>query len=86
MWRGACLVVGITPSIIFCFVLLFKSIRGLPHDPQKLGDAKEYLDWIFYIIYVFASIGLFMEALVSLRRLPAKAYESVPWTAYIPHF
>lgn len=86
IWRGACLVVGIAPLIIFCLILLFKSIERLPHDETKLKDAKKYLDWIFLGIYLVASIGLLLECLVSLRRMPADVYASVPWTAYIPHF
>lgn len=86
IWRGACLVVGIAPLIILGLLLLFKSIQRLPHNKKALEDAKKHLDWIIYGIYLVASIGLLLEALVSLRRLPVNVYKSVPWTAYIPHF
>lgn len=86
IWRGACLVVGVAPLIILGLLLLFKSIQRLPHNKKALEDAKKHLDWIIYGIYLVASIGLLLEALVSLRRLPAEVYDSVPWTAYIPHF
>lgn len=37
------------------------------------------------IIYIFARLDLLVQAFISLRALPPRVYETVPWTTYIPH-
>lgn len=85
-WRGACLVIGIAPSLVVFVVIMFGLIDLLTGGSGTVKDVQSFLQWSMYIIYLLASIGLVIEALVSLRRLPVDAYDTVIWTAYIPHF
>jgi len=38
------------------------------------------------MVYVIARIGLIVLILMSLRSLPPGAYDTVPWTKFIPHY
>ncbi|KAF8505041.1 hypothetical protein BU17DRAFT_58091 [Hysterangium stoloniferum] len=35
--------------------------------------------------YLLARLGLLVEAFISLRTLPPKAYQNVEWTSFLPH-
>ncbi|KAF8515238.1 hypothetical protein BU17DRAFT_51927 [Hysterangium stoloniferum] len=36
-------------------------------------------------VYILARLSLLVEAVISLRALPAKAYANVEWTSFLPH-
>jgi hypothetical protein len=42
--------------------------------------------WGFWGLYGFSRLYVLVEALISLRRVPAGVYQSVTWAQYIPHF
>ena len=42
--------------------------------------------WYFSIPYAIARIALIVLAFMSLRALPADAFQTVSWSKYIPHF
>jgi hypothetical protein len=41
--------------------------------------------YIYIFIYITARISLLVQAFISLRTLPPRAYETVRWTTFIPH-
>jgi len=71
--------------------LLFTILRGilLGELDRKL---KKVLDWLLaaflfgvLILYILSRAVLLVIALMSLRSLPPRVYETVHWTIFIPH-
>lgn len=85
-WRGACLVVGVAPSLVVCLAILFRLIPVFFPHSLVVKDVQELVERSISLIYLLASIQLVIQSLISLRRLPVEVYSTVPWTAYIPHF
>ena len=41
---------------------------------------------INWTLYICARMGIIVEAVISLRSLPKGAFETIPWTSFLPHF
>ncbi|KAK3369656.1 hypothetical protein B0T24DRAFT_533274 [Lasiosphaeria ovina] len=98
-WRlSACFLV--LPSIaVFCFPGLRE--RGhISNQPPPLDYAPEHepseamlcleisgalVTVVIIVAYILARVFLFFEALISLRRVSIKVYESPVWTQLLPH-
>lgn len=50
------------------------------------GNISDPIIILVFLVYAIARLALIILAFMSLRALPADAYETVPWTNYIPHF
>lgn len=75
MWRA---------SALFCLIgpLVFILVSGLM-DRLVFSD----MIIIFLVIgYIIIRLFMIVEIFISLRALPASAYESVNWSTFIPHF
>ncbi|KAK2460445.1 hypothetical protein APHAL10511_007610 [Amanita phalloides] len=51
-----------------------------------IGFVQIYAVIFAYAIYIFARVFLFIEAFISLRRLPVEVYLTPSWTQYLSHF
>ena len=73
---------GFTTGIPVFFILgLYALHLGIfPNDNDDL------ILWSFSIPYAIARITLIVLAFMSLRVLPADAFQTVSWSKYIPHF
>ncbi|KAF4969086.1 hypothetical protein FSARC_3609 [Fusarium sarcochroum] len=84
LWRIACVdlvMAGVLYFILFAFFLAAQ---------DNGAHAVAHLVIIFlglghFVIYVGARIFLVVEAFMSVRHLPAEAYETVGWVSWIPH-
>lgn len=76
LWRVASIVLTVTP---FVFVPVFGAMEDC------LKSTQDYLAPILVILGIISRMLLVGLMLASLRSLPPSAYQTIPWTAYIPH-
>jgi len=80
LWRMSSVAITCLPAIIL------RTIFALGSSPSDLIHRR--LVWsagMAGFFYVLARITLLVLALMSIRSLPAGAYQTVKWTTYIPH-
>jgi hypothetical protein len=53
---------------------------------EVLKDIAGLLIGVIVIVWSLARLFLILEAVASLRSLPAGAYDTVRWTNWLPHF
>ena len=95
MWRGAALSLSAYPLLAICYMDL-----GGPRIVHSVGaagvsigieagdfhPAASLLGIFGVAVAIAARMFLVLEAFISLRALPASAYEAVTWSSYLPHF
>ncbi|KAF8516558.1 hypothetical protein BU17DRAFT_50787 [Hysterangium stoloniferum] len=91
LWR-VCSVLGIAIPGLFSIFFGLMSVSG--SLLEILSDRNLYT-WLLARIsvpliatlpvYILARLGLLVEAVISLRALPSKAYANVEWTSFLPH-
>ncbi|CAF9936356.1 hypothetical protein IMSHALPRED_010732 [Imshaugia aleurites] len=58
-----------------------------PHDPVMDVPLRTVIPLgLLGVVYLFARGFIIIEGFINLRALPPSAYESVNWTAFLPHF
>ena len=82
-------------SAVYCFASGVWVVVGLPLDdlyrkwfPKPSYTAFSTMKISFSVassLYIIARIFMIVEVFLSLRALPASAYESVQWSSFIPH-
>ncbi|KAF8511833.1 hypothetical protein BU17DRAFT_77472 [Hysterangium stoloniferum] len=84
LWRICSVLVTIIPIL---FTILYLGFGSLTSE-------EDVFDWIMWVVegllmsipvYILARLGLLVEAVISLRALPPKAYANVEWTSFLPH-
>lgn len=82
LWRISAITIIGVPVCVFLAGLLSLYLPFLPNKHEGCGGV---LVLISAVLYVIARIMLFFLALISLRSLPAGAFQVINWTTYIPH-
>ena len=80
MWRGSSLICVIYSGLLSFFFLWDGQHRSVASD--NVFDNFMGYGLGFYII---ARIYMIVEVFISLRALPASAFQSVQWSSFIPH-
>ncbi len=83
-WRICAVATTSLPLLEFAITLAGNSdvVRGSKYD----GSALEVSFWLIPVFpYVIARITLITLAFMSLRALPADAFQTIAWTNYIPN-
>lgn len=95
LWRCSAIYMmwsGLVWLLINLFAKIFKRFddfwnsKRLNHAPFVDSIPLAVLGFICGTLYGFARIFLVLEAFISIRRLPASAYQTPEWTQVIPHF
>ena len=79
LWHVASLVLAGSPILSFLSIFTFRHNDGVI---EKISTAFFIIALIVGVVSRALLIGLM---LASLRALPPSTYETVAWTAYIPH-
>lgn len=80
MWRGSSLF-----CVIYTGLLAFSIVWG---DPPHFGAFEAGLDNLAVyggFLYIISRIYMIVEVFISLRALPASAFQSIQWSSFIPH-
>ena len=95
MWQFSALYIsssGLLWCIINMLAKLWKPVDDywnrtvLPHPPFAKSIPLVACCAVCGIMYILVRAFLVIEAFISIRRLPASAYETPNWTQLIPHF
>jgi hypothetical protein len=85
LWRLAAAIITGTPALIFLKYILPPTSR-LPFLLSVIfGYSLLFISILEISFYVIARLTLLILPLISLRQLPAGAYQTVRWTTFIPH-
>lgn len=90
IWRIAALTLMSVPLWGGLWMLWWKGVRSNRRIlyPIRNGDLDIVAAPMFFAVmvgYIISRCYFLMESLVSLRLLPADAYQTVSWTAVLPH-
>ena len=80
MWRGSSLI-----CVIYTGLLAFFTVWVDPHDFGALNDILRDLIVYGAFVYIITRIYMIVEVFISLRALPASAFQSVQWSSFLPH-
>ena len=80
MWRGSCLF-----CVIYAGVFVLSIVWDVFHDAGALSDVLENLAVYGVFVYFIARIYMIVEVFISLRALPASAFQTVQWSSFLPH-
>ena len=80
MWRGSSIYCVIYTGLL-AFWLGWVDLLG----PGTLDDVLDNLTKYGVFVYVIARIYMIVEVFISLRALPASAFQTVQWSSFIPH-
>jgi hypothetical protein len=88
LWRTSSIIIAGGPLTIIAIAFGYDYMEGkLPAG--MLDDMLSWLGSIIYglcaVSYVGARLLILIEAFVSLRNLPAAAYQTPNWTPWLPH-
>ena len=79
MWRGSSLF-----CVIYTGLLAFR--RGVDLSAfGAIGDGLDYLTTYGVFVYIIIRIYMIVEVFISLRALPASAFQTVQWSSFLPH-
>ena len=80
MWRGSSLYCA-----IFAGLCAFNSAWKPSSKTQTLYKALDQSTDYGVYVYAFIRIYMIVEVFISLRALPASAFQSVQWSSFLPH-
>ena len=80
MWRGSSL-----SCVIYTGLLAFYFVWDVNHGSGALNDVLDNLTKYGVLVYVIIRIYMIVEVFISLRALPASAFQSVQWSSFLPH-
>jgi len=87
-------------AVLVCACIISVTIGGLlghlyylmakyvqpPHGLYRAGvRIGNIIFWILGLPWVVAKVFIFIESLISLRKLPADIYEVASWASFLPH-
>ena len=75
LWRVSSLVLAGVPAVCAVGIML----RGTD------GDSALTMTTLSFVCGIICRLLLVSLMLASLRSLPSSAYQTIPWTNYIPH-
>ena len=81
LWRASALICLAAGIILWLFVFLLKWCDKW----FWTGDTLQISIVVIPLFYIIARIFMIVEVFLSLRALPASAYDSVQWSSFIPH-
>jgi hypothetical protein len=90
-WRVSCLLITAKPFLLYLIAGIVIQLRlwgGLHAGPGNLDGrykSNKLLNVFFVFLYLGGTWTLLFESFFSLRNLPKGAYETVPWSVYLPH-
>ena len=69
------------------YIPLVHQVTSLEEDSMsKLENSTKYLTGLMMVVYTIGRATLIVLAFMTLRALPADAFQPVNWNNYIPHF
>ena len=77
MWRGSTLYCSICPGIFGLYTTVALSRK----TSDFFGTISSYGVYVYLILRIY----IIIESFISLRALPASAFQSVQWSSFIPH-
>ena len=80
MWRGSSL-----HCVIYAGLIAFYVYWDGFHDSGALNDILENLAVYGVFVYFIARIYMIVEVFISVRALPASAFQTVQWSSFLPH-
>ena len=80
MWRGSSLI-----CVIYSGLIIFYPLWDNQQNSGALNNALDNLLWYGLLVYIIARIYMIVEVFISLRALPASAFQSVQWSSFLPH-
>jgi len=93
LWRASSLAITCLPVCAFFIFWYFyrhgyvvKFVKGGVHSVVSRNTPGLLLSIAIGGIYVLARLILLVEMFVVLRATPARVFETIPWTSYLPHF
>ena len=80
MWRGSCLI-----CVIYSGLIASDPLWDEEFHFGALNNVVEYFFRYGLLVYTITRIYMMVEVFISLRALPASAFQSVQWSSFIPH-
>ena len=80
MWRGSSLF-----CVTYTGLLAIWTLQLGVYNFAALNDVLESLTVYGLFLYIIIRIYMIVEVFISLRALPASAFQSVQWSSFIPH-
>ena len=76
-----------TTALSVPYIPLIHRVTSLEESSMsKLDNSTEYLTVLMMAVYIIGRATLIVLAFMTLRALPADAFQTVNWNNYIPHF
>ena len=80
MWRGSSLY-----CVIYAGLTAFWSLLDSSIEMRAFYNALDQITDYGIPVYVIIRIYMIVEVFISLRALPASAFQSVQWSSFLPH-
>jgi hypothetical protein len=92
LWRiSSCIIAGgpATLTVLFIILLSLRLSERAAIGAAWLQDILEYMGLVIVVpcimVYGAARLFILLEAFISVRDLPAAAYQTPNWTLWLPH-
>ena len=86
-WHICCAATTAIPALMtLCFALMAALGVEIDHDEDTVGKLWVSFVALLVVSYIIGRITLIVLAFMTLRALPADAFQTVDWNQYIPHF
>ena len=85
IWHAASLVLAGSALVSLVMLGLYDIFHGSKWYKRPTTGIFKNTGYLCILLGVLSRVLLVALMLASLRALPCTAYQTVPWTAYIPH-
>jgi hypothetical protein len=89
LWRFSCAIMIAVPGLLASFGVVYLQAweDGMNLPAWGSPEALRGIWGLFFgaFLYICARVITFTLAFMTLRSLPATAYETVQWTRFVPH-